>query len=64
MPVYSKVMKCRRGHVYRIGAGRGTFAALHLGNGHFERCPVGKHWGISRSVDPMELDDEQHTSAA
>ncbi len=54
-------VRCSRGHLFSAWWIEGvSFRALRLLPGtRFQRCPVGRHWGIVHPVRDRDLTDEE-----
>lgn len=52
----TRVVRCGQGHLFTTtwipGA---SFKAVRLGRERYQRCPVGNHWTLVRTVDPATL---------
>jgi len=59
-----RVMRCRSGHLFSSTVIPGaSLKAVRLGVYRFQRCPVGHHWALVRSVDPGSLSPEELAAA-
>jgi len=51
-----RIVRCRAGHLFTSTVVPGaSFKAIRLGAYRFQRCPVGRHWTLVRSVDVATL---------
>jgi hypothetical protein len=54
------VVRCSQGHLFTTTwSSLGSFTSVRLGAARFQRCPVGKHWSLVKSVNDSELTDEE-----
>ena len=61
---WDRIVVCGQGHYYHtLWWPLGSFKAVRLGNRRYQRCPVGRHWSMSRGVDPDTLTPEPRREA-
>ena len=60
------VVRCGRGHLFTTTwIEGGSLKAIRLGpRTRYQRCPVGRHWGIVHPVKPEDLTEEERRAAA
>jgi hypothetical protein len=60
------IVRCNQGHLFTTTwIEGGSLKAIRLGPlTRYQRCPVGKHWGIVHPVKDEDLPDEQRRIAA
>ncbi|MGD1052761.1 MAG: hypothetical protein ABR950_02925 [Candidatus Dormibacteria bacterium] len=58
------VVRCSRGHLYTTTwIPGGSLKAVRLGTARYQRCPVGKHWALTRPVPESQLTPEEASQA-
>lgn len=59
------VVRCSQGHLYTtIWIPLVSLKAIRLGSQRYQRCPVGKHWALTRPVPEEERTEEERQEAA
>lgn len=59
-----QIYRCRDGHLYVASLGKSSLLSIHLGNLHFQRCPVDHRWRTAARVEASHLSEAQLEEAA
>lgn len=59
------IVRCSRNHLFTtLWVPGASFKAVRLGPKRYQRCPVGRHWGLVTPVRAEDLTEEQRQTAA
>jgi hypothetical protein len=61
---YERIVRCHAGHLFTSTVVPGaSLKAVRLGFARFQRCPVGRHWTLVRTVDEASLTPQELEAA-
>jgi hypothetical protein len=62
---FERPVRCSAGHLFTtIWIPLASLKAVRLGNGRYQRCPVGRHWAMVAPLDRDSASAEDLATAA
>lgn len=59
------IVRWSKGHLFTTNwSPLGSLTSVRLGDARFQRCPVGDHWALVRSVNDADLTEEDRRVTA